>query len=124
YDVEEVGKHGLDPDDDYPEFAQEAALKVIGETDKDPRAILLCSGGQGMAIAANRFRGIRASVVWDAHEAKITRNDDDSNVLCLPAKMLEQEDDGAWQGIVETWLSTPFAGAVRFKRRLAKIDEV
>ena len=124
YDVEEVGKHGLDPEDDYPEFAQEAALKVIGETDDDPRAILLCSGGQGMAMAANRFRGIRASVVWDAHEAKITRNDDDSNVLCLPAKMLENEDDGDWQGIVETWLSTPFAGAVRFKRRIAKIDEV
>lgn len=124
YDVEEVGKHGLDPEDDYPEFAQEAALKVIGETDADPRAILLCSGGQGMAMAANRFRGIRASVVWDAHEAKITRNDDDSNVLCLPAKMLENEDDGDWQGIVETWLSTPFAGAVRFKRRIAKIDEV
>lgn len=124
YDVDEVGKHGLDPEDDYPEFAQEAALKVIGETDEDPRAILLCSGGQGMAIAANRFRGIRASVVWDAHEAKVTRNDDDSNVLCLPAKMLESEDDGAWQGIVETWLSTPFAGAVRFKRRIAKIDEV
>lgn len=124
YDVEEVGKHGLDPEDDYPEFAQEAALKVIGETDDDPRAILLCSGGQGMAMAANRFRGIRASVVWDAHEAKITRNDDDSNILCLPAKMLENEDDGDWQGIVETWLSTPFAGAVRFKRRIAKIDEV
>jgi ribose 5-phosphate isomerase B len=124
YDVEEVGKHGLDPKDDFPEFAQEAALKVIGETDSDPRAILLCGGGQGMAIAANRFRGIRASVVWDPYEARITRNDDDSNILCLPARVLEKEDDGVWQGIVETWLNTPFASAARFKRRNAQIDEV
>lgn len=124
YNVEEVGKHGLHPDDDFPEFAQEAALKIIGEEDKDPRAILICSGGQGMAMAANRFRGIRASVIWDAHEARATRNDDDSNVLCLPARVLEHEDEGVWQGILETWLSTRFAGAARFNRRIAKIDEV
>lgn len=124
YDVEEVGEHGLHPDDDYPEFAQEAALKIIGDVDDDARAILLCGGGQGMAIAANRFRSIRASVVWDAHEAKVTRNDDDSNILCLPARLLEHEDDAVWHGIVETWISTPFAHAARFKRRIAQIDEV
>jgi ribose 5-phosphate isomerase B len=124
YDVEEVGKSELDPSDDFPEFAQEAALKIIGDVSKDPRAILICGGGHGMAIAANRFRTIRASVVWDAHSAKITRNDDDSNVLCLPAYVLEQSDDRAWQGIVETWLNTPFANAARFKRRIAQIDEI
>lgn len=123
YSIEEVGEHGLHPEDDFPEFAQEAALKVIGEVNADPRAILLCGGGQGMAMAANRFRGIRASVIWDSHEAKMTRNDDDSNVLCLPARILEQEDDGVWQGIIETWLNTPFASAPRFKRRIAQIDE-
>ena len=74
-----------------------------------------------MAMAANRFRGIRASVVWDAFEAKMTRNDNDSNVLCLPSRVL---DEGDWEGIIETWLSTPFAGAVRFKRRNAQIDEL
>ena len=124
YEVEEVDRHGLEPNDDFPEFAQKAALKIIGETDKDPRAILLCGGGQGMAIAANRFRGIRASVIWDAHEAKMTRNDDDSNVLCLPARVLQNSEDGVWQGILEAWLSTRFAGAARFKRRIAQIDEV
>ena len=77
-----------------------------------------------MAIAANRFRGIRASVIWDAHEAKMTRNDDDSNVLCLPARVLQNSEDGVWQGILEAWLSTRFAGAARFKRRIAQIDEV
>lgn len=123
YEVEDVGDQELDPADDFPEFAQMAALKVIGDADKDPRAILLCGGGQGMAMAANRFRGIRASVVWDAFEAKMTRNDNDSNVLCLPSRVLE-EDDAAWQGIIETWLNTPFASAVRYKRRNAQIDEL
>ena len=99
-----------------------AATKVIGETDKDPRAILICGGGQGVAMAANRFRGIRAAVIWDAFEAKMTRYDNDSNVLCLPARVL-QDNEAAWQGIIETWLNTQFAGAARFKRRNAQIDE-
>lgn len=123
YDVEDVGDDQLDPDDDFPQFAQAAALKVLGEQDGEGRAILLCGGGQGMAMAANRFKGIRASVVWDAFEAKMTRNDNDSNVLALPSRVLESED-GVWQGIVETWLSTPFASAARFKRRNAEIDEL
>lgn len=123
YDVQDVGDKVPDPNDDFPEFAQAAALQVIGSADDDPRAILLCGGGQGMAMAANRFRGIRASVIWDAYEAKMTRNDNDSNVLCLPSRVLE-DDDKAWQGILETWLSTPFATAVRYKRRNAQIDEL
>lgn len=121
YEVEDVGDKELNPADDYPDFAQMAATKVIGDTDDDPRAILLCGGGQGMAIAANRFRGIRAAVIWDAFEAKMTRKDNDSNVLCLPARLLENTDE--WKGIIETWLSTPFEGAPRYKRRLAQIDE-
>lgn len=123
YDVEDVGDEQLDPDDDFPQFAQAAALKVLGEQEGEARAILLCGGGQGMAMAANRFKGIRASVVWDAFEAKMTRNDNDSNVLALPSRILEDQD-GAWQGIIETWLSTPFASAVRYKRRNAEIDEL
>jgi ribose 5-phosphate isomerase B len=125
YDVEDVGGKTLDLCDDFPEFAQATALQIIGSNDKDPRGILLCGGGQGMAMAANRFRGIRASVIWDAFEAKMTRNDNDSNVLCLPARILDDDnDDSDWQGIIETWLNTPFAGAVRFKRRNAQIDEI
>ena len=122
YDVEDVGDTTLDPTDDFPDFAQAAALKVLGEEEGEARAILLCGGGQGMAIAANRFRGIRASVIWDAFEAKMTRNDNDSNVLCLPSRIME-DDDAVWQGILETWLNTPFADAPRFRRRNAQIDE-
>jgi ribose 5-phosphate isomerase B len=123
YDVEDVGDSELDPDDDFPEFAQMAALKVIGSEDQDPRAILLCGGGQGMCMAANRFRGIRAAVIWNAAGAKATRNDNDSNILCLPADLLE-DDDEAWQGIVETWLNTPFANSARYKRRNRQLDEL
>ncbi len=122
YEVEDVGDKTFDPNDDFPQFAQAAAFKVISSEDADPRSILICTGGQGMAMAANRFRGIRASVIWDAFEAKECRNDNNSNVLCLPARLL-QDDDKAWQGIIETWLNTPFAGAIRFKRRNAQIDE-
>ncbi len=124
YEVEDVGNTELDPDDDFPEFAQMAALRVIGDDSKDPRAILLCGGAQGMAMAANRFRGIRASVVWDAHEAKMTRNDNDSNILCLPSRVMEESDEAVWKGIVETWLNTQFAAAPRYKRRNAQIDEL
>lgn len=123
HEVEDVSEGELDPNDDFPEFAQMAALKVIGDDDKDPRAILICGSGQGMSMAANRFRGIRASVIWDAVEAKVTRNDTDSNVLCLPARVLDS-DEKEWKDIIDTWLKTPFAGAARFRRRNAQIDEV
>lgn len=123
YVVESIGDGELDPNDDFPEFAQMAALKVIGDESRDPRAILICGGGQGMSMAANRFRGIRASVAWDAHEAKMTRHDNDSNVLCLPARVLE-EDDALWQDIISTWLKTPFGDAPRFRRRNAQLDEL
>lgn len=123
-ETEDIGDKAPDPNDDFPQFAQLASLKVIGDEDSDPRAILICGGGQGMAMAANRFKGIRASVIWDAEEARMTRNDNDSNVLCLPSRVLEQQDDLVWQDILDTWIHTPFAGAVRYKRRNAELDEI
>jgi ribose 5-phosphate isomerase B len=123
-DVEDVGDKELDPNDDFPQFANLAALKVIGDEDKDPRAILICGGGQGMAMAANRYHGIRASVIWDAEEARMTRNDNDSNILCLPSRVLEREDDQIWMDIIDTWLHTPYADAPRYRRRNAELDEI
>ena len=121
---EDVGDRELDPNDDFPQFAQMAALKVIGEEEKtDPRAILICTGGQGMAMAANRFRGIRAAVIWDSMEAHECRNDNNSNVLCLPARVVG-DDESLWKGIIDTWLSTPFAGAARYKRRNDQLDSL
>jgi ribose 5-phosphate isomerase B len=123
YNVVDVGDTELDPEDDFPQFAQMAALKVIGDETGEGRAILICGGGQGMCMAANRFHGIRASVVWDAHEAKMTRHDNDSNILCLPARVLNSDED-LWKDVVDTWLKTPFAAAPRFKRRNAQMDEL
>ena len=121
YDVEDLGDKELDPEDDFPEFAQRVAIRVLGED--DARGILICGSGQGMCMAANRFRGIRASLVWDEAEAKLTRNDNDSNVLCMPASVLEA-DEPEWQAIVDAWLDTPFAGAARYIRRNHKLDEL
>ena len=124
YTVEDVGAKTLDPQDDFPQFAQMAALKVLGEEEsEDPRAVLICGGGQGMCMAANRFRGIRASLVWDSQEAKMTRNDNDSNVICLPARILD-DDAELWKDILDTWIATPFANAPRYKRRNEELDSL
>lgn len=123
HEVEDVGDEVLDKEDDFPEFAAKAAIKVLGSEVEDTRAILLCGGAQGMSMAANRFDGIRASVVWDAHEAKITRNDNDSNILCLPARILDGEPD-EWKDIIDTWLTTPFANAERYRRRNHQLDNL
>ena len=123
FDVEDVGDKELDPHDDFPEFAQAAALKILADETGDARAILLCKGGQGMCMAANRFRGIRAIVAWDAQAAREGRDDNDSNVICLPSRVIEQ--DGAdWKDIIDTWLVTPFAGAERYRRRNRQLDEL
>ena len=122
YDVEDVGDTELDPNDDAAIFAQMAALKVLGD-EGDPRAILICGGGQAMCMASNRFKGIRASVIWDTYEAKMTRTDNDSNVLCLPARVLETQES-LWQDIIDMWLTTPFSDAARFKRRRDQLDEL
>lgn len=123
HDVEDVGDNVLDPHDDYPQFAFAAATKVLGSEDADPRAIVICKGGQGVAIAANRVRGIRAVVIDNVEEAKMARNDNNSNVLCLPARTLE-DDDAKTFDIVDTWLKTPFSGAERHVRRLREIEEI
>lgn len=121
YEVEDVGDKEYDPADDYPQFAQRLVSKLLGSEDEEPMGILVCGSGQGMAIAANRFAGIRASVVDDAHEAKTTREDNDSNVLALSAWRIDSDKEAF--GIVETWLSTEFSGAQRHVRRLKEIDE-
>lgn len=124
YDVEDLSGDSLDLADDFPVFAQAVSAKVLSSSNRDPRGVLICGGGQGMAMAANRFKGIRASVVWDSHEAKMTRHDNDSNVISLPARVVSQGADSEWQDILETWLTTKFADASRFRRRNAEIDEL
>lgn len=127
YTYEDVSEKTLDPNDDFPQFAARAALKVLGEDDADdPRAILVCTSGQGMAIAANRFKGIRAVVITTPQEAHESRDDNDSNVLCLPARMLDAPGDDLelWKEVVDVWLATDFSGAARYVRRNKQLDEL
>jgi ribose 5-phosphate isomerase B len=121
YDVIDDGDAALDPQDDYPVFAAKVAKDVLGSDDNEARGILVCGSGQGVCMAANRFKGIRAALGYDRESVRSSRNDDDSNVLCLPAHTLEKDDANI---IVETWLNTPFANATRFARRLKEMDEL
>ena len=121
YEVVDEGNDQKNPDDDFPEFAGRAVSALLADTDKENKAILICGSGQGMCMAANRFKGIRASLCWNVEEARAARNDDDSNVLCLAARYTEFETA---KPIVSTWLATPFAGAPRFIRRLQQLDNL
>jgi ribose 5-phosphate isomerase B len=121
YQVVDVGDKKLNPEDDFPQFAARAVAAIKASDDDDPRGILICGSGQGMCMAANRYPGVRASLIWDVDEARAARNDDDSNVLCLPARSISVKQAVA---IAETWLATPFAGAPRFKRRLKELDQL
>ena len=123
YDVDDQGDQKLDPDDDFPVFASRVVANVLSSDDPDPRGILFCSNGQGMAMMANRYKGIRAAVVWNVEAARAVRNDDDSNVLALPAYLFE-DDRQAMQDIVEAWLKTPFDPAARRIRRIKEMDEL
>ncbi len=120
YDVHDDGDQQLDPQDDYPVFAQKVVNDILGSDSKDDKGILICGSGQGMCIAANRHKGIRAALLHDAESARTSRNDDDCNIACLPAKILEA--DKAFY-IIKTFLDTPFANASRFVRRIREIDE-
>jgi ribose 5-phosphate isomerase B len=121
YDVVDAGDVKRTPDDDFPQFAARVVQSMRADDDNDVRGILLCGSGQGMCMAANRFRGIRACLAFDQEEARSARNDDDANVLCLSARSLDMDKT---IGIVHTFLMTPFAGAPRFKRRIQELDEL
>ncbi len=121
YSVEDVGDDCFDPDDDFPVYSARVATSVLGSEDPEPRGILLCGSGQGVCMAVNRFKGIRGSLCWDQNSAREARNDDDANVLCLPAKYIKSDQADI---IIETWLNTKFAAAPRFIRRIKEMDNL
>jgi glycine hydroxymethyltransferase len=103
---------------DYPDYAREVAQRVAsGEVD---RGVLICTSGIGMSIAANKFPGIRAALVQDVDGARSSREHNDANILVLSGA---KTDPALALRIVETWLSTPFAGG-RHQRRVDKISQV
>lgn len=125
YQITDYSNEELDPDDDFPKYAKLAAKRVVDEKDDTDVAILVCGGGQGMCMAANRIKGVRAIVASSVEDATYGRNDNDANVLCLPARVLDREYNiPLWRDIVDAFINTPFAGAERYIRRNRELDQL
>lgn len=122
YEFEDLGNTIYDPNDDYPDFAAAVARKVV-ENLKENKGILFCGSGVGMDIVANKFKGVRAALVWsdDKEFVKRTRETDDTNVLSLPADYLTQTQV---ERIVKLWLKTPGPSEERHIRRVRKIKDL
>jgi len=119
YEVEDAGAFKYDKDDDYPDFAEAVAEKV--SKDDSARGILLCGSGTGMDAAANKVRGVRATLAFSKEITRAARNDDDVNVISLPADFLKSQEA---EEIAEIFLKTPFEAVERRVRRLQKIAEI
>lgn len=113
--VEDFGTHGAESVD-YPDFAHAACAAV--EAGKATRGVLVCGTGIGMAMAANRHRGVRAAVLHDATEARLTRAHNDANVACFGARTVGVETA---LDALRAFLATPYEGG-RHDRRLAKLN--
>lgn len=112
---EDLGTHS-EASVDYPDLARSVAEPVgRGES---PRGVLVCGTGQGMAMAANRCRGVRAATPFDEATARLVREHNDANVLALGGRVL---DPALAERILELFLETPFSGG-RHERRVHKIE--
>ena len=100
----------------YPEFAKTLAKAV--QCGAFERGVLLCGTGIGMSLAANRFKGVRATLVHDEFTATACREHNDSNILVTGGDAMTEEE---LKAVVETWLSTPFSNYPRHVRRLEKL---
>ncbi len=120
HSVTDVGAFALDPVDDYPDFVSEAARMVAEEPD-DVRGIILGGSGQGEAIVANRYPGVRAAVYYGGGPEilLLSREHNNANVLSLGARFLNEEEA---KDAVRLWLEAPFSYDDRHVRRIEKID--
>jgi len=114
--IEDLGAENDNPSD-YPRFAKAVAERV--SANPQDRGILFCRSGQGMAMAANRFNDVRACVAWNAEVARESRNDNDSNILSLPAGYLTPDEA---EKIVNVWLVTPASKEERHVERIKQIE--
>ena len=119
YPVVDMGNDHLVNDDDYPDFGHAVAKRVI--TDPHGRGIVLCGNAQGICMVANKVRGVRAATGFNEAEARSSRTDDHSNVLCLPGRYLTTAQA---KQIVKGWLEAEPSTAERHLRRLKKVEEI
>lgn len=120
YEVEDCGAFRFDKDDDYPDFIAKAAEAVA----KDPqgRGIILGGSGQGEAMVANKFSGVRAVVYYgDMDMIPLTREHNDANILSIGARFLTEDE--AIEA-VRLFLETPFTSEERHIRRINKIKKI
>ncbi len=120
HSIEDCGAYAYEKADDYPDFIKKAALGV--QKDPETKAILLGYSGQGEAMIANRYKGVRAAVYYGGTQDIIllSREHNNANVLSLGAGFLSNDEA---LSAVSQWLDTPFTNEERHARRIRKIDE-
>lgn len=113
----EIKDYGTDSPDsvDYPDFAHTVASAV--EQGDHELGILICGSANGVAMAANKHKGVRAGIAWQADVAELARTHNDANILCLPSRFIG--NDVARQ-CTRAWLEAEFEGG-RHQRRVEKI---
>ncbi len=123
YAVDDVGAHKYDKDDDYPVYMMKVGLQVSKDLSGKTKAVIFGGSGQGEAMVANRFPGVRAAVWYGGSEDVLirSREHNDANILSIGAWSVPEDE--AKKGI-ELWLSTPFSEAERHKRRIKEIDSI
>ena len=100
---------------DYPDYANELARRI--SLDNNKKGVLICGTGVGMSVAANKFKNIRAGLVYNSEVAKLIREHNDANILVLPGRYMDINEA---KKCVENFLTSSFKGG-RHIRRLDKI---
>jgi len=119
HEVLDLGAHDYDPEDDYPDFARYVGDAILhGQAD---RGVLLCGSGVGACIAANKFKGVRASVCHDVYSAHQGVEHDNMNVLCLGSRIIGPQ---LAEDLVRAFVSADFSAEERHHRRLAKVNAI
>ena len=120
HEVEDIGAHELNPDDDYPDFVIPCAKKVAANFGS--RGIVIGGSGQGEAICSNKVKSIKAAVYYGGNLdiIKFSREHNDTNVLALGARFLSEDEA---KEAVDLWLSTKFDTDSRHQRRHDKISK-
>lgn len=123
YQIIDVGAHKYVESDDYPPYMTAAAMKVASDLTGETKAIILGGSGEGEAIVANRFPGVRA-IVWYGGSNDIltlSREHNNANVLSLGSRLVTEIEA---KKAVDLWLNTPFSNDERHKRRIKEIDNI
>lgn len=118
--VQDQGAFAIDPEDDYTDYVKIVARMVQG--DPESKGIILGGSGQGEAICANRFKGVRATVFYGgpADIIKLSREHNNANILSLGARFIKFDEA---KTAIDLWLATPFSEDPRHARRIYEIDD-